>query len=289
MGKETVKGHVIALGCILIWSSVMISTKILLETIQPVDILFWRFFIGYFMLWILYPHPLKLKTRKHEWIFFFCGLTGVNFYFYLQNSALEITRASDVSIIICIAPMLTALLQQLVKRKRTLSVFFYIGFIIAILGVMLVCGSGDTGTISIRGDLMTVGAAAAWAFYSVLGERAAGEGYAAIACVRRYFFYGLITMIPMLAAQGMTDIKEIMRPKIVGNLCYMGVGASAFAYVLWNISIEKIGVVQTNLYLYLFPVVTIAIAAIMLGEKITLGIAVGALLTVLGLVLSEKR
>lgn len=287
--RERWKGHLVAVICILIWSSVIISTKVLLKQISPADILFWRFMIGYVVLWILYPHPMKLRDRKQELAFLVCGITGVNLYFSMQNMALQITRASDVSIIICIAPMLTALLRQVVHRKRELSVFFYIGFVIAITGVILVCSSSADQTVNFVGNLMTFIAAAGWAVYSVVGERIAREGYSLIPCVRRYFFYGILTMIPFLLTQEMAPISVIVRPQIIANLCYMGIAASGLAYVLWNYSAQKIGVVQTNIYLYLLPLVTITISAFVLDEKITVGIAIGAVLTVVGLILSEKE
>ncbi len=289
MKKEQMAGHGIALVCIVIWSSVIIFTKILLQTLKPADILFWRFLIGYLTLWIIYPHPLRLKNKRSECIFLICGLTGVNLYFYLQNSALQNTRASDVSIIICIAPMFTAILQQIVNKKKKCSLYFYFGFIIAILGIICVCSSGAKGSSNIGGIIMTLCAGIAWAIYSVSGELLANDKYPVILCIRRYFFYGLLTMIPMLLLHGMTSVSVVLRPEIMGSLCYMGIGASAMAYVLWNISTKKIGIVQTNLYLYLIPIMTIIISAIVLEEQITRNVILGTVLTIVGLILSEKR
>lgn len=287
--NKTVKGHITALLCITIWSSILISTKLLLKGLQPIDLLFWRFLIGYVSLWMIRPHKMKVQNWKDEFLFAVCGLTGVNLYFMFQNTALTITAASDVSIIICVAPMITALLSQIVHRKKDLTKYFYIGFVIAIIGIILVCESDSAGTASMTGDLITGLAAVSWGIYSIVGEKLSRKGYDTIASTRRFFFYGIITMLPIMIWQPLTPIGDMLKPAIWVNLIYMGVGASAIAYMLWNISAERIGVVKTNVYLYLLPVFTIAFSAIALNEKITIAIVGGAVLTVLGMMISEQK
>ncbi|RKJ06979.1 hypothetical protein D7X87_01910 [bacterium D16-54] len=48
------------LETILIWGTTFISTKILLADFQPVEILFFRFIMGYLVLLIAYPQPRLL-------------------------------------------------------------------------------------------------------------------------------------------------------------------------------------------------------------------------------------
>ena len=47
MNKKTTVGHTMALVTIVIWGTTFISTKILLTDFTPIEILFFRFLLGY--------------------------------------------------------------------------------------------------------------------------------------------------------------------------------------------------------------------------------------------------
>ena len=69
-------------------------------------------------------------------------------------------------------------------------------------------------------------------------------------------------------------------------LCFLGIIASGFCFVVWNKACNIVGTVKVSVGLYLIPVVTIIFAFIFLGEKITLLGASGALLVITGLIIS---
>ena len=96
MNKYTRRGHLAALLTVLIWGTTFIATKVLLESFQPVEILFFRFLLGYAALWIVFPHPLRRTTAQQEWIFAGAGLCGICLYYLLENIALTYTMASNV-------------------------------------------------------------------------------------------------------------------------------------------------------------------------------------------------
>ena len=102
--KSKIIGHLAAVFTIIIWGTTFISTKILLEGFLPVEILFFRFVIGYTALLLLYPKKLKVTNRKHEPVFVFAGLCGICLYYLLENIALTFTFASNVGVIMSTAP-----------------------------------------------------------------------------------------------------------------------------------------------------------------------------------------
>ena len=86
--KQTVQGHLAAALTILIWGTTFISTKVLLRDFAPVEILFFRFCIGFLALLVICPRRLRSTGWKQERYFLFAGLTGVTLYFLLENIAL---------------------------------------------------------------------------------------------------------------------------------------------------------------------------------------------------------
>ena len=64
MENKKALGHVLAIFTIFIWGTTFISTKILLQAFQPVEILFFRFVMGYILLWIMNTNRLPIKSLK---------------------------------------------------------------------------------------------------------------------------------------------------------------------------------------------------------------------------------
>lgn len=106
MTNKTAAGHLAALVTILIWGTTFISTKVLLQDFQPIEILFFRFVLGLIALFLVYPHPLKGTSLRQELTFAAAGLSGVCLYYLLENIALTYTMASNVGVIISVAPFL---------------------------------------------------------------------------------------------------------------------------------------------------------------------------------------
>ena len=144
MNRYTRRGHMTAIITVLIWGTTFISTKVLLEDFQPVEILFIRFLLGYGALWLVYPHPLRGTTARQEVIFAGAGLCGICLYYLLENIALSYSMASNVGVIVAVAPLFTALLAQVFLRgEERLSANFFAGFLVAMVGVALISFNGQ--------------------------------------------------------------------------------------------------------------------------------------------------
>ena len=64
--KTRVAGHMAAIFTMLIWGTTFISTKVLLESLSPLEILVLRFVAGYIFLWLIRPVPLKDEKRERR-------------------------------------------------------------------------------------------------------------------------------------------------------------------------------------------------------------------------------
>lgn len=165
--NKEIGGHVLAVVTILIWGTTFISTKVLLKAFTPMEILFLRFILGWIALWVAYPHRLKITQRKQEIHFAAAGLCGVTLYFLLENIALTYTLASNVGVIISVAPFFTALFAHLFLDGERLKMQFFMGFLVALGGIILISFNGfRVLRLNPYGDILAVFAAAVWAIYS---------------------------------------------------------------------------------------------------------------------------
>ena len=97
-------------------------------------------------------------------------------------------------------------------------------------------------------------------------------------------------MLPVLALSGARpDLACLLDPVDLGNLLFLGLGASALCFVTWNFAVKELGAVKTSVYIYLVPVITVAASVAILDEPFTWMTGVGMALTLMGLFLSEGK
>ncbi|WP_455715323.1 DMT family transporter [Anaerosporobacter sp.] len=285
------RGHLAALFTIIVWGTTFISTKILLRDFSPVEILFIRFVIGYIALWIAYPKPLRITNKKQEILFAAAGLCGLTLYQLFENIALTYTPASNVSVIISIAPFFTAILGFLLLKEEKPNLRFFIAFGIAIAGICLISFNNNTSlSINPLGDLLAISDSILWAFYSIITKKLSSFHYNMIQTTRRIFFYAILFMIPLLFVMDFQlSLKPLTNVTNLFNLIFLGLCASALCFVTWNFAVRHIGTMKTSVYIYGVPVITAITSAIILHETISLTTICGIVLTLVGLYLSEKK
>lgn len=291
MNNKQITGHTAALITIIIWGTTFISTKILLADFKPVQILFFRFVLGLIALIIVYPKRMRGTTAKQEITFAGAGLFGICLYYFLENIALNITLASNVGVIISVAPFFTAVLSRIfTKTEERLKINFFIGFAVAMAGICLIGFNGNKLSLNPVGDILAVAAALVWAVYSLLTRKISSYGYNTVQTTRRIFAYGIVFMIPTLFFYDINfDLSGMTNTKNLCNLLFLGLGASALCFVTWNYAVKVLGAIKTSVYIYIVPVITVIASAIVLQEQITLAAGIGTALTLAGLFLSEAK
>ncbi len=284
-------GHLLAAITTFIWGTTFISTKVLLVSFTPIEILFFRFVMGLIILTAVFPHRLKGTTWKQEILFAGAGLCGVTLYFLLENIALTYTLASNVGVIISVAPFFTALFSHWFLENEKLKANFFIGFVIAMIGIILINFNGSMVLkLNPMGDLLAILAAFVWAIYAILTKKVSQFGYNTIQTTRRIFLYGVIFMLPALSVLPFEwGFERFLQPVNLFNILFLGLGASALCFVTWNTAVKLLGAVKTSIYIYLVPAVTVITSILILNETITWIAACGTLLTLVGLFISERK
>lgn len=291
------KGLFFAIFSVVVWGITFVSTKYLLVSFSSFEILFFRYIVAYVALWILHPHILKLKNKKEEITYILAGLTGVIIYQLMENIAINYTNASNVSIIVSICPMFTAITARIFNKEKSLSPRFVIGFLIAIIGVVLVSFNGVIEfSLNPKGDFLALGAGISWGFYSLFVSKMNSYGYSSTASTRRVFFYALIFMIPIALFEifiskrmEFATIQNFKNPMNITNILFLGVVASGLCFIFWNKACNLLGTVRASVGIYLIPVVTVIFAYFVLGEKLSLMGIIGAVCTIVGVFESTKK
>lgn len=281
-------GHLLAVFTVFVWGITFVSSKVLLEGFTPVEILFDRFVIGFIALslfvrgWGFLP-DLKLNAYAAMAAFF-----GITFYFIMENSALEYAPAANVSLIVSTAPLFVGLCDRFTGFVKSLPANFFIGFIIAFIGIAALSANSLKLELNPAGDLLALGAASCWCVYNLFVRKIYKAGYSPLRVTYVVFLWNLILTLPFMAAMGYELKPErVVEPKYLMNFIFLGVLASSACFFTWNKALELIGGVSTNVYLYFQSVVTAAFAVIFIDEKITQYTILGMVLVTVGLMLSQ--
>lgn len=284
-------GHIAALIVVTMWGYSFVSSRVLLDNgLGAVQIYVLRFILAYTIMIFISHSRLMARNFRDEMLFFMCGLLAGSVYFIAENTALEYTLTTNVSLLTSLSPLITALLVSVIYKNEKLGKGTWIGSAIAVVGVACVVFNSSLN-LQVRplGDLLSITAALSWAIYSIV-LRQLNANYDVWFISRKTFFYGLITAVPFLIFEPHSCdlITTLKQPTVWGNLLFLGLGASTIAYVLWAFSVKSLGAVKANNYMYFQSIVTLIVSALLLGEKITIVGTTGICLILGGLWLGDK-
>ncbi len=282
--------HLITALVVIIWGTTFVSTKVLIQHgLGPIEIMFYRFVLAYFCLLMVSHKRLWADNWKDEFMLMLSGLTGGTFYFIAENTALGITQASNVALLVCTTPIFTALLVHWIF-KEPLRRNMIIGSIIALIGVGLVVFSGSVLLqINPLGDFLSIMAALMWAVYCLI-LKPLGKKYPTAFITRKVFLYSVISLLVYFLFDPLqVKIEVLFHPVVTLNLLFLGIVASMLCFIAWNAAVKVLGPSRTANYIYVQPFSTLVLSSIILSEIITLASMIGALCIIGGVYLAEKE
>lgn len=286
--------HLVAFMVVAIWGVTFVYTKLLLIAgLTAAQIFVLRFIMAYLLLLVysLIRKQFRLfaSVWQDELLMVALGVTGGSLYFLTENSAMIYTTTTNTSLIVCLCPLIAALLIALFFRSMRLHGIQIVGTVMAAIGVCIVVLNGHFVLhLSPLGDMLAFGACLCWAFYSLL-MIPAGQRYDTLFITRKVFFYGLLSMIPyFLVFPDQPSLSVVLRIDVLANLLFLGCVASMLCFLAWNWVIKKLGAVIVTNYVYFNPVTTVIFAWLILSERITIYFLVGTLLILAGMYLCNK-
>lgn len=292
---EMIKTHlatIVAVCVVAIWGETFVSSKVLLGAgLMPADIFFFRFVMAYLCICIFSHHRLWAKNWRHELMLVAVGVLGGSLYFLSENMALMFSTASNVAILVGSTPLMTALLLSCFYKDERMHGKQILGSVIAFIGMALVILNGQLVLhLNPKGDMLALGAALTWGFYSLVMKRLSPV-YEASFITRKVFAYGVLSIIPyfIFVQPLQTDFTILHAPKVWINLVYLGLVASMLCYFSWNWVLSRLGTVRATNIIYLQAFFTMIVSHIVLGEHITLMAIAGSVILILGMVLAVRQ
>jgi drug/metabolite transporter (DMT)-like permease len=267
---------------VVLWGAIYPGAKIGLQEIPILDFTYLRIILAAFFLLVVsgLGRP-RFPSRPRLGVVASAGLAQAAFQILLI-AGLRWTTAGISAILLVSAPLLTTGWLALRRRERV-SPGHWLGLGLGLAGVALVVrGAGMSLDRSrLLGDVLTLGAAGAWVWYSL----AVAPLVADVGTLRATGWAMAVSAI-VFTPFALVGVARLPWPGVSweawAGLVYGATAGMVVAMALWGRSVHRLGPKTTMLYAYLEPLSAVVIAALLLGESLTALQAAGAVVTFAG-------
>jgi len=278
----------------LFWGGTFVAGKIAARNVGSFSISFLRFAIASALLlgltWKIEGGLPRL--RKHQILHItLLGLIGIATYNVLFYKGLNIIEASRASLIIATCPIFITLCSA-VFLKEKITLVNVMSIVISVFGASIVISKGNIRQIFDgglgRGELYIFCCVLCWVTYSLIGKTVM-KTLSPLASVSYSSVVGAVALFIPACFEGM--IRNIPHQSMTDWVCisYLGVFGTVIGFVWYYHGVEQLGPTKAGLFINFVPIFAILSAFLILHEPITVSLAVGAVLVISGVCLTNRR
>jgi drug/metabolite transporter (DMT)-like permease len=277
--------------CVL-FGLTFIATKFALEGLGIFQVVFGRYCLAFLILVIVFRKKRHYFSIASQDFKHFLTLTLVEpvGYFIMETYGVHFSSPSSVSLIIATIPVF-AMISAFFILKERLSPINISGIFFSILGVYFIVSlqrSTELAPQPILGNFLTLGAAMAAGLYNSLARRLT-QKYSPLTLTYYQTLVATIVFFPLALIEYFISDGFQINAFIIGNVFYLAVGGSIFAYFLLNRALSRLGSAQVAVFANFIPVVTIVISYFVFNEMLRPMQFTGAGLVLIGIYLTYKQ
>ena len=280
----------------IFWSLNYIAAKIALRSFPPVFYACMRMMIAGILMVVLYAFWVRTRPQsaiqKWPWrdllILSGVGVVGMvgNQIFFVAGMGR--TSVAHASLVIATTPVQVLLFAWL-KGQEQLTALKVAGMAMAIGGVgvlNLAPGRSAQGT-SLMGDFLIFLCASSFAMYTVLGKERMLKFGAIPVNALGFGLSAILLLVPVVGWGRSFDFAAV--PALAWwMLAYMAGISSVLCYIIFSYSLEHLPASRVASFSYAQPFIASLAAWWLLGEPVTLSVALGGLMVLGGVWLTGK-
>lgn len=285
-------GYLLAVFAVFLWSFNTIISNYFATSLAPLEIAFSRWFLAALILVVLARRSL---WQNRKWLgqnfgyLLLLALTGMVIVNTLIYYAGHTASAVNMSLLNTLGPVFLLLLSH-VLLQAPISKQQIVGIVITFFGVITIIVNGNFLSISkikwVDGDFIMLGNAFCFAVYSLLQSKRPPEIPQTTLLAASAVIGAVVLGCLMLVFVPETRFKQLQTIDFAVFI-YLGIFNSVLGYLSWNTALQKIGTVKTAVIYYSLPLFSAVEAYFILGEKMHWPQAVGGVLVISGIALSN--
>ena len=292
---QNTKAYIMLVCATLFWAgNFMVGKLAFLTNIPPMSLVFYRWSLVWL---ILLPFTIK-EIIKHKSIIlnnlpllFFLALTSVGLFNSFTYLSLVHTQVINASLFNTAIPAIIILLCFIFQIEKT-NKFQIFGLILAVFGILSIITKLNLSVLLSlnfnKGDLIMIGGVITWGLYSAFLKK-------------KKFTLPLLTLVQVLCTFGLFFIfpqffYEFSQGKFIKFdidlfyiLIFLALFPSIGSYYCWAGAVSIIGANRAGIFLSLIPLFSTIMAITFFNEQFQFFHLIGAILIILGLLLSNKE
>lgn len=282
------KTYILAGTSILLWSTLATISKLLLGTMNSIQVLCISAAFAAVVLFVYNLATGKLAVMKgyklkDYMIMVLIGLPGTFFYNMFYYAGAEILPASQAFIINYLWPIMSVVFACILLKEK-LTGRKVIAFALSFLGVITVAG-GDLlhfQSQTLWGILLCMGAAVSYGVYTALNQRWSYDKQVAVMVA-----YGSTFILCLAVNLVMGTPLQVGLPQLAG-LGWNGVFVMAVATTTWAVALDSGNTAKVSNLAYITPFLSLVWTFLFLQEIPSVFAIAGLCLIVLGIFVQLK-
>ncbi|WP_372922334.1 DMT family transporter [Roseovarius sp.] len=274
----------IVLGLVfaLIWSSAFTSARIIVDAAPPLMALSLRFFLsGLIGIGIALALGQSFRlSRRQWWAVLIFGICQNALYLGLMFVGMQTVEASLAAIIASVMPLLVAAANWGLFRDR-LPVTGVLGLIAGFAGVAIIMADRFGGGADLAGVVMCALGVIALTVATLTVKSASSDGANLLMVVGLQLMVGSIALLP--PALVLETFVVDWSWELLAAFTYTILMPGLTATFIWFKLVGRIGSTRAATFHFLNPVFGVAIAAALLGERLSWWDVVGVLVITVGI------
>ena len=288
--RPPASAYAAAVGMTVAFGLSFVATKYALRGFEPLLIALLRFALAGGILWVVWRirrGPQRVSRGEFGRLAAL-GFVSLTVYFSFENLGIARTSASEAAILIATIPLFVVILNTFTLREHN-TARQWAGIALSFAGIvaLVLLGGGGAGGGSLTGNLLVLAASLSAGVYSILARRLLVSRPALFVTTFQNLF-GALFMLPLALAEAALVGLRHPTPRATSGLLFLTVACSITAYLLLNYAFRFIPASKVAVFINLTPIVAVASAYVLLGERFTPGQAAAAVVVVTGVWLANS-
>jgi len=283
-------GHLYLITAASLWGGIYVVSKIVMEVIQPMELVWIRYIIAILVLLIIgkLMHVSWHIQKKYWSLIILISLCGYVISIWAQFAGTQLSSAQFGSVITAASPAFMVIFAKIILHEQ-ITLRKGMAVTLATLGVLLIIGMGQINGQLRSGAILLLIAAITWALVSVLIKKVP-DGYSMLVITTYTMIVAFLVITPIeLPKITGTMLVSMLNPSIAACILYIGVFATAIAFYFWNKGLQKVDASTAGIYFFFQPLCGTLGGWLFLGEKIGISFLIGTALILSSVVLTAKK
>jgi drug/metabolite transporter (DMT)-like permease len=243
--------------------------------------------VGFYAILVVRGIGVRIEKGYRRFIFLLGFLVVFNQYLYLYG--MKYTTAANGALLYALTPIFVLLLSRFFLSEK-ITVQKLLGIILAFVGVTVVIFERGVNTSAefAFGNIIILLAVITYALFTILGKPIVIK-YGALSATASANFAGLLLILPCGIYNAATFPFERLHTIDWIGILYLGIGTSIIGYLLWYYALRRIDAIRLAVFANGQPIVASILSVIFLGATITPQFVVGGIVTLTGVIITQRK